>query len=105
MDQEILKTNLLSIAVAGFLVMLTGALLYLFRNQVSGNIRFFLPIPPLAVASYIFVFNMYGHYGGSLPERTRDIVKELAVSTAITTGAFAVFTLLLIITIHYFKRQ
>lgn len=104
MDQDILKTNMLSIAVAGLLLLLTGVFLYLFRNQISGNIRFFMPIPPLAVAAYIFVFNMFGHYGGHLPQSHWDTVKELLYSTAISAGAFAIFTILLIFIVHFVKR-
>ena len=46
MNPDVLKTNMLSIAVAGLLIMLTGIALYLFRDEVSDNVRFFMPIPP-----------------------------------------------------------
>ena len=77
MEQEVLKTNLLSIAVAGLLMALTGILLYLFRNELSGNVRYLMPIPPLGVASYIFVFNMYRYYSGNLPGSLLATVKEI----------------------------
>ena len=35
MDAELLKTNMLSIAVAGLLIMLTGIALYLFCSSVN----------------------------------------------------------------------
>jgi len=50
MQDEILKVNILSIIAAGFLMLLTGLLLYFFRDIVTKNVRFFLPIPPLGVA-------------------------------------------------------
>lgn len=104
MEQDILKANMLSIAVAGLLLLLTGVFLYLFRNQIADHTRFLMPIPPLAVAAYIFVFNMYGHYGGNLPALTWNTAKELLISTAISAGAYAIFTLLLIIIVHFVKR-
>jgi len=55
MNDEMLKVNILTITIAGLLMMLTGVVLYLFRDIVSINIRFFLPIPPLGVAAYVFV--------------------------------------------------
>ena len=104
MEEEVLKTNLLSIAVAGLLIALTGFLLYLFRNELSGSIRFLLPIPPLGVASYIFVFNMYQYYGGRLPGSSLDAAKEILISTGVSALFFGIFTFLLVIIISLFKR-
>lgn len=104
MNQDILKINTLSIAVAGFLILLTGIILYFFRNDISDNIRFFMPLPPLAVAAYIFVFNLYSHYDGTLPEGTWGTAKEIIYGTAVAAIAFGVFTVLLVVIIDYFKR-
>jgi membrane associated rhomboid family serine protease len=104
MDQEVLKTHLLSITAAGSLIMLFGAILYLFRDEVSGYARFFLPIPPLGVAAYIFVFNMFSHYGGTLPQGTWNTANEILYSVAFTANTFGLFTLLLIVIINYLKR-
>jgi hypothetical protein len=104
MNQDILKVNMLSIAVAGFLILLTGVILYIFRDQISDNVRFFLPLPPLGVAAYIFVFNMYRHYDGALPNGPLSTAKEIVYSTAIAAIAFGVFTALLVIIIDYIKR-
>ncbi len=95
---------MLSIAVAGFLMLLTGLFLYLFRNEVSGNVRFVMPIPPLVVAAYIFVFNLYRHYNGNLPEGTWSTIKEIIYSTAVAAMTFAIFTILLVVIINYIKR-
>ncbi|UCG25593.1 MAG: hypothetical protein JSW55_06285 [Chloroflexota bacterium] len=104
MNPEVLKTNMLSIAVAGLLILLTGTALYIFRDQVSDNVRFFMPIPPLAVAAYIFVFNMYNHYGGYLPEGTWAAAKEILYSTAIAAISFGVFVFLITVIINMIKR-
>ena len=104
MEQELLKTNLLSIAVAGLLMALTGFILYIFRDQLSGSIRFLMPIPPLGVASYIFVFNMYQYFGGRLPGSSVDTVKEILISTAVSALFFGVFTFLLVVIINIFRR-
>ena len=104
MEQDVLKTNLLSIAVAGFLIMLVGALLYVFRNELSDHIRFFMPIPPLGVAAYIFVFNMYRYHGGNLPEGAVGTVKEIFLGISVSVIAFSLFTILLVFIISYIKR-
>ena len=104
MEQEVLKANLLSIAVAGLLIALSGFVLYVFRDQVSGNIRYLMPIPPLGVASYIFVFNMYQYYGGRLPGSSIDTIKEILISTAVSALFFGVFTFLLVLIISLLRR-
>ncbi len=104
MEKELLKINILSIAVAGMLMLLTGLVLYLFKATVSNHVRFFLPIPPLGVAAYVFVFNLYKHYNGVLPEK-RDTLLEVLCSTATASIVFGVFTTLLIASINYLKRH
>ena len=69
MEEDFLKLNMLTIAASGFLILLTGVLLYVFRDPVSRNLSFFLPIPPIGVAAYIFVFNMFRYYEGATRER------------------------------------
>jgi hypothetical protein len=62
MESEVIKTNLLAIAVSGFLTMLAGVILYFFRSSISTNIRYLLQVPPLGVAAYIFSFNLFRGY-------------------------------------------
>ena len=104
MEKELLKINILSIAVSGLLMLLAGLILYLFKATVSNHIRFFLPIPPLGVAAYVFVFNMFKYYNGSLPEKKWDTLVEILYSTAIASIVFCVFTILLVVSIDYIKR-
>lgn len=96
MNPEALKTSTLSIAIAGLLIVLTGLGLYLLRERIAENIRFFAPIPPLGVAAYIFVFNMFNHFGGRIPEGNWAAAREIAVSTAVAAIAFGVFTALIV---------
>lgn len=104
MEEEILKTNILSITVSGLLILLTGALFLIFRDAVSRNLRFVLPIPPLGVAAYIFVFNLYVYYGGRLPENRWETGKEILLSIAFSSIIFGVFTVLLVILIGSLRR-
>ena len=104
MNQEVLKVNMLAIAIAGLLILLTGVILYIFRDQVYDNVRFFMPLPPIGVAAYIFVFNMYGHYNGTLSGGAWGAAKEIIYGTAIAAAAFGVFTLLLVVIIDFIKR-
>ena len=104
MNPDVLKTNMLAIAAAGLLILLTGIALYLLRDEVSENVRFFMPIPPLGVAAYIFVFNMYSHYEGQLPEGNWVAAKEILYSTAIATIAFGFFALFIMVIVNLVKR-
>ena len=85
--------------------MLTGVGLYLFRAYVSDYIRFFLPIPPLAVAAYVFVFNMFKHYQGDLPAENGKVFSELFLSTLSAAVIFGLFTFFLIIIINVAKKH
>ena len=104
MEKEILKINLLAIAGSGVLMLLSGGFLYIFKEQVSSSVRFLLPIPPLGVAAYVFVFNMFKHYNGDLSGKPLALAREVLYSTAISAIVFGFFTVLLVIGIHYLKK-
>jgi hypothetical protein len=98
-----LKINILSIAGIGLLMLVTGLLLFVFRDSIAQYRRFFLPIPPLGVAAYVFVFNVFDHYNGKLPESPGLTLLEVLSGTALAAAVFFVFTLLLIAGINQFK--
>jgi len=104
MEYDVIKTNLLAIATAGFLILSTGIFLYLIRDQFSENTRFFMPIPPLGVAAYIFAFNMFQHYNGKMPQPAWLAVREILLSTAVAAIVFGVFSALLVIIIGMINR-
>lgn len=105
MENEILKINILSIAVSGLLMLFSGIGLYYFKLAfTSGGIRYFLPIPPIGVAAYIFVFNLFKSYDGRLPEKTMAVVSEIFISTAISSLIFFAFTVFLVIIIGMFIK-
>jgi len=84
MEKRMLKANILSIVFTGILMAIMGVLLCFFRGFVARNIRFFLPVPPIGVAAYIFVFNMFKHYEGGLPGSRIDTLLEIALSTLVS---------------------
>lgn len=104
MNPSVLKTYILSIIVTGLLIMLVGILLYYYRSELSANVRFFMPIPPLAVAAYIFVFNMFDHYNGSIPDGFWANAKEVLYATSIAALTFGVFALLILVIVNFMKR-
>lgn len=104
MENEIIKTNLLAIAVSGFLTMLAGIILYFFRSSISGNIRYLLQIPPLGVAAYIFAFNLFRYYNGSMPDSFAVTSKEIIYSTLISAGVFFIFTVMFVLIIGFVDR-
>ena len=104
MEDDLLKLNMLTIAASGLMMLLSGLVLYFFRDTVSNNLRFFLPIPPIGVAAYIFVFNMFRHYQGHLPENLMGTVREVIISSLFVFGVFAVFVVLNISITYLLKR-
>ena len=104
MENEVVKTNLLAIAVSGLLTMLAGMILYYFRSSISTNMRYLLQIPPLGVAAYIFAFNMFRYYNGNLPERFSITAREIIFSTLISAGIFFIFTVMFVLIIGYVDR-
>jgi len=104
MENEVIKTNLLAIAVFGFLTMMAGVALYFFRASIAGNIRYLMQIPPLGVAAYIFAFNLFRYYNGSLPDSFANTAREIAYSTLISAGIFFIFTVMFVLIIGFIDR-
>ena len=98
-----LKINILTIAGTGLLMLLAGVLLFVFQDSIGQYRRFFLPIPPLAVAAYVFVFNVFQNYDGALPPRPSQMVMEVLSGTAVAGAVFFVFSVLLISSINQLK--
>lgn len=104
MENEILKINILAITISGFLMMLAGVVLYYFKDILTGgSIRFFLPIPPIGVAAYIFVFNMFKHHQCSAPPRAA-VVSEMLLATLISGVFFFIFIAVMIPLISFIKE-
>jgi hypothetical protein len=104
MEDDLLKLNMLTIAASGLMMLLSGLVLYFFRDTVSNNLRFFLPIPPIGVAAYIFVFNMFRHYQGHLPEHISITIREVFISSMFALGVFTLFVILNISITYLLKR-
>jgi len=102
MENEILKINILAIAISGLLMLAAGVVLYYFKGYVAGGMRFFLPIPPIGVAAYIFVFNMFKHYNCCVPDRS-VMISELLMATLASSFFFALFTAILMVLINFLK--
>ena len=104
MDKELLKINLLALAGSGLLMLLTGVLLYAFRDRVSPYMRYFLPVPPLGVAAYIVVFNLFKDNKGELPGRSWDVMREVLANTAVSAVVVGAFTICLVFGINALKK-
>ena len=101
---DLVKTKLLSIAFMGFVIILSGIVLTYFRDFISSHIRYVMPIPPIAVASYVFVYNMFNKYDGGLSNTTSRVLAEICWATLISSGAFLLFTILIIIFVNLTKN-
>ena len=92
MQVEATRTNLVIIASMGLAMFLIGLFLYVNASRVAPYMRYLLPIPPIAVAAYIYVLNVVGAQDG----RALDISKDLPIETVIGTVSFFVIAVLLL---------
>lgn len=104
MKEDSILTNILSIAGSGLLLLLTGLVFLIFRDYISKHIRFFLPIPPVGVAAYIYVYNLYLQNGNRFAGNFSSMAKEVFLSVIAVSISFAVFAVLLIIFINFFRN-
>jgi hypothetical protein len=104
MDQNVLKINILAIVGFGLLVTLIGVGLYLFRESISENIRFLLPIPPLGVAAYVFVFNVFRYYGDQMPVEVGVLTREILLGTGAAALVFGGMVFFLVYLLEYSRR-
>lgn len=102
MPEELLKINLLTILFAGGLLACIGLGLYLGRDFVAPYMRYILPIPPLAVAAYVFTFN----YFKDVPQPTKleTIIREVSSATLVANAAFFCLSLVLILLISLIRQ-
>jgi hypothetical protein len=98
MDEQMLKVNVLSISLAGALIGLGGIALFFTRSFISSRVRYFLPIPPIGVAAYVFVFNMFRFYNATLPSCS-NILIEVLLSTLTAALIFFLLVVLMIVSI------
>jgi hypothetical protein len=105
MENEILKINIISIAASGLLMLIFGIILYCLRSSFNSDaIRFFLPIPPIGVAAYVYVFNMFKCYDCNLPEKSVTLFYEILIATIVSGIVFLVFVGSLIVIIKLFIK-
>lgn len=93
--------NILCVILSGLFMMFLGLILFLFKDQMI--LRYFLPIPPIAVASYVFVFNLIKDYG-CLPQTTTSFVAEIIKSTLTAGAIFGTLTSLIMLTMKLMKN-
>jgi len=104
MQEDATLTNILSITGAGLLILLTGLSFLFFRDSISKNIRFFLPIPPIGVAAYVYVFNLYQFNNGGLSGSLLGLIKEILKGVGIISISFAAFVIVLILFINMMQK-
>lgn len=100
MEDNLLKTDLLAIAVTGLLLRVTGTARFIFRIQIAGNNRYVMPILPLSVTVCVFVFNLFRLYNAKLPLRTGDMVNEIVYTPALAAVIVSLLSVMLVIVIE-----
>jgi len=57
-DNYLLKMLILSISFMGIAIAVMGVVAYFFKAMLAQHVPYILSIPPICVASYVFVFNL-----------------------------------------------
>ena len=78
-------------------------MLYFTRSLISSRVRYFLPMPPIGVAAYVFVFNMFNFYNASLPSFT-DVLIDVLLSTLVAALIFFLSVVLMTVIIWVILR-
>lgn len=92
MQLEAVRNNLIVIASMGFAMFVIGVILYSNASRIAPFMRYLLPLPPIAVAAYIYVLNIVGAIEGG----TLNIGKDLLMEAVIGTVSFILVTVLLL---------
>ena len=92
MQLEAVRNNLIVIASMGFAMFAIGLILYSNASRIAPFMRYLLPLPPIAVAAYIYVLNIVG----TIEHGTLNIGKDLLMETVIGTVSFVLVTVLLL---------
>ncbi|MDJ0828277.1 MAG: hypothetical protein QNI92_00420 [Desulfobacterales bacterium] len=103
MSSTLLKITTLSIVFMGVVILLAGIALLLFQKQIAPYMRYLLPIPPIGVAAYVFVYNMFAKYDGKLPGTVLDSIKEICLASVLSFVFFLIFTVILVFMVDVTK--
>lgn len=103
-NDYLIKTLILSISFMGFSIFITGALFLFARELVSHHIHYILPIPPIGVAAYVFVFNLFVKYDGRLPTQTGAIVSEILLATLFSALIFLFCSAIIVVMVSVTKN-
>ena len=103
MNLAILKTTILSIIFMGAVILVAGIILLIYKQQIAPYMRYLLPIPPIGVASYVFVYNMFAKYDGHRSGSVLDTLVEICWASGISFVFFFVFTLILVFIVDIIK--
>lgn len=88
MTSEELKLQLAVIAASGLILALAGALLIAVSEQLTPTaVRYLLPLPPIGVAAYVFVFSLLRDRGGEAPGLLESLT-QLGQASLLCAGFF-----------------
>ena len=83
-------------------MLVSGILLYLFHDISRPYISYLLPIPPIGVAAYVFVFNLTRKYEGGFPADVSTLLIELGLATIFSALIFFLFSIIIVMLAKFF---
>ena len=91
-------------ACSGIAIAILGFLIYFFRKSADGYLAFILAVPPIGVAAYVFVFNLFGKSSEKTTEIINLPMKEILSGSAFAGFVFFIFSLGLFISVSLLKK-
>lgn len=88
MKDEILLLNILAILFSGLSLVAAAVGMLLFKDVIRPYFRYLLPIPPISVAVYVFVFNLFKDGGGRGELPLSQILLEVGKATLMASLSF-----------------
>ncbi|ACN16541.1 hypothetical protein HRM2_34660 [Desulforapulum autotrophicum HRM2] len=99
MDKTMNSANILCIILSGLCMSIFGIFLFFSHGRIlMVPLRYFLPIPPIAVASYVFAYNLIKDFDG-VPQGNPFLMLELVKSTVAAGMIFGLITAVIIFAI------
>lgn len=85
------KYPLMTLVAMGVVLLVAGVVLLFFSSRVVPHIRFILPLPPLAVASYVSASSLLSRRELRGVVEIHKLVRDVLVASAVAACAFLIF--------------
>lgn len=101
---EIVILNILTIILSGLALVIAGVAMLLFREQIMPYFKYLLPIPPISVGVYVFVFNLFKDGGGKEGAAWHLVLLEVVKASLVASFSFFIIAFFMALVIKVLMR-